>query len=257
MKRLSILLGALCFVMTAVVQAMPIWSQLPDMVNAEDNLSMHRSFGPVVVDDFLSDGQEIIGFHWWGSYFQDAGQGPAERDVSFEISFHENCLAGDPTCNNGGPFPFSTPSNGNYFSDIFTVKENFFGTTANNVDIYEYWVKVDPNVGPSFLGGTWEPIAGEAYWVDIAWNAGQFGTSFSDDVWGWAKADNGGVCELGCAVQTAPGGGANPHLGPWVELTTEDKAFEVVSTVPEPTTLALMGIGLFGMAYQGRRKLAH
>ena len=261
MKRLSILLGALCFVMTAVVQAMPItngkvkWSQSPDMVNAEDTLSMHRSLGPVVADDFLSDGQELIGFHWWGSYFEDTGQG-AERDVSFEISFHENCLAGDPTCNNGGPFPFSTPSNGNYFSDIFTVEEDFYGTTSNGVDIYEYWVRVDPDFGPSFLGGTWETIVGETYWVDVAWDAGQFGTAVSDDVWGWAKANNGGVCILGCAVQTAPGGPANPHIGPWIELTTEDKAFEVVS-VPEPTTLALMGIGLFGMAYRLRRKQAH
>ena len=75
----------------------PKWSQAPDMDRGTDVLSMHRTNGPVVADDFVSDGRAIAGFHWWGSYLPDpttgqewvTGQG-AERSVSFEISFHQD-----------------------------------------------------------------------------------------------------------------------------------------------------------------------
>ena len=113
----------------------PKWTQGPNMIDANDTLSMHRSNGPVVADDFVSDGRIIAGFHWWGSYFQDSGQG-LERDVLFEISFHEDCPANDPGCNNGGPFPYSTPSNSpSYFSDIL-VGEGTFMAQATMVWIF-------------------------------------------------------------------------------------------------------------------------
>ena len=133
----------------------------------------------------MSNGKEIIGYHWWGWYFEDAGQSQSSRDVQFEISFHENCVANDPNCGNSGPFPYSTPKDGNYFSDIFLVEEDFFGTftdaTGVSVDIYEYWIRVDEEAvrpsgrtdGPSFLGGTWEEIAGETCRLDVAWDEGQ------------------------------------------------------------------------------------
>jgi hypothetical protein len=261
MNKLLFRLVALIALLSSIAaQAMPLtghykpkWTQLPDMIDANDTLSMHRSNGPVVADDFVSDGRVIAGFHWWGSYFQDSGQG-SERDVVFEISFHEDCPLGDPTCNNGGPYPYSTPSqNPSYFSDILTVEEDFYETTADGVDIYEYWALVDPNNGPGFLNGTWWENAGETYWLDVAWAAGQFGTNQSDAVWGWARADNGGVCILDCAVTTAAGVVGNPHIGPWTELAGEDKAFEVI-TVPEPGVLALFSLGLAGLGWSRRKK---
>ena len=53
-------------------------------------------------------GRPIAGFHWWGSYLTDpatgqewgTGQG-ADRQVSFEVSLHQNCPAGTLGCNNG------------------------------------------------------------------------------------------------------------------------------------------------------------
>ena len=269
-KRLLVSLGAACMLLPALAQATPIegakvkWSQLPDMDRGNDTLSMHRSNGPVVADDFVSNGKPIYGFHWWGSYFQDTGQDAVagfERQVQFEISFHLNCPAGspDPQCADpaGNPYNYGTPYDRNgssYFSRIVTAEEDFFGTTVNGVDIYEYWLAVDPTDGPSFLGGTWEEVAGETYWVDFAWNAGQFGTSVSDNVWGWAAAANGGTCILSCAVQTTPPSpGANPHLGAWAELSGRDMAFEVLS-VPEPATVALLAAGLIGAGAASRRR---
>lgn len=270
MKRVFSTVLLILFVWGGLTQAMPLtgdhykpkWTQLPDMVDGDDNLSMHRTGGPVVADDFVSDGRVIAGFHWWGSYFEDAGQGPAERIVQFEISFHENCPAGsaDPNCVGAGglPHPYSTPKDrtgASYYSAIYDVEEDFYGTTADGIDIYEYWVAVDGSSAPSFLNFTWEEIAGETYWVDFAWVAGQFGTDFNADVWGWAKADNQGVCILDCAVTTAAGT-VNPHIGPWVELVGEDKAFEVI-TVPEPGSLFLIGAGLLGIGLGYRRRVKY
>ncbi len=251
------LLGA-CLFMVSIVQATPItgphykpkWSQGPDMDTGTDTLSMHRSFGPVVADDFQSDGRVIAGFHWWGSYFQNAGQG-LERDVVFEISLHTDCPASDPSCNNGGPYPYSTPSNDpNYFSAIVTVEEDYFGTTSLGEDVYEYWIKTEGLTGPDFWNGTWNEVAGEIYWLDVAWAAGQFGTSVSDDVWGWHDSSEQ---YLDNAVQTTAGGGANPHIGPW-DMLGGDKAFEVW-TVPEPSMLALLIIGFAGAKLGSKRKV--
>jgi len=132
------------------------------MVRGTDYLSMHRGNGPIVADDFMSDGREISGFHWRGSHFKNAGQGD-ERNVSFEISIHQDCPAGDAFCGNGGPYNYSTPRDGTYFDAIVDVEEDFFGTTAGGEDVYEYWLSGEGLPGPSFWDGTWKEVAGETY----------------------------------------------------------------------------------------------
>ena len=258
MRQFAFVTACLLLAYTGVTQATPLvppyeakWSQLPDE-QGTDYLSMHRSFGPIVADDFRSDGREITGFHWWGSYGAewDTGQG-AERTVSFEISLHEDCPIGDPNCGNGGPYSYSTPRDGNYFSALVNVEEDFYGTTAGGEeDVYEYWLDVSGLPGPSFWGGTWNEVAGEIYWVDFGWDAGQFGTPIDGDVWGWHESFEH---NLDFAVTTRPGGTANPHVGPWDVLEGRDMAFEVLA-VPEPATLALFGIGLAGMGFARRKK---
>lgn len=255
-KQLELITACLLLAFTGVTQAKPLvppnlvkWSQKPDMEQGTDYLSMHRNDGPIVADDFKSDGREISGFHWWGSYFKGAGQG-AERNVSFEISIHQDCPTGSD-CQNGGPYNYSTPSDGNYFSAVVSAEEDFFGTTDGGEDVYEYWLSVEGLPGPSFWDGTWKEVAGETYWVDFGWNAGQFDTNPDDNVWGWHESPDH---NLDFAVMTSSNVSGNPHIGPWDLLEGKDMALEVLTAVPVPAAVWLFGSGLLGLMGIARKK---
>jgi hypothetical protein len=224
---------------------------------------MHRLGGPVVTDDFQSNGQHIVGFHWWGSYFQNDPQltPPADRTVQFEISFHPDCPAGTPISvqcpgdpDTGLPYPYSTPGQPYQFQ-IIDAEESFDDITLGGERVYEYWALLDE---------IWKEVAGHIYWVDIAFADGQTvtnpdGTSTTytpgADIWGWHESDQHWNDD---AVQTGITAGI-PHLGPWNRLThpdgtTVDMAFEVLTDLPEPTSIALLAVGLAGLGFMGRRK---
>jgi hypothetical protein len=206
------------------------WSQLPDMNQGTDWLSMHRANGTVVVDDFRSTGSPIVGFHWWGSYFNsDPNLQPGQqRQVSFEVSLHPDVPAVPPQ--------FSTPGQPYQFQ-IVNAQETFFGITAGGQNVYEYWAKL---IIP------WSETAGTIYWSDIAWAAGQFGTDPLANIWGWHESfqhwNDSAVTTL------VVGAGGNPHTGTWALVGGggHDMAFEVLTT-PEPGTILLVGAGLTGL----------
>lgn len=235
------------------------FAQRPDMVAGTDVTSMHRSFGPVVADDFIVNKPEIVGFRWWGSYFAAAGQAQGQqRGVTFELSYHTDCAAGAPISSQcpgdpraagaaPTPYPYSTPGQP-YSFQILTAQETYFGTTAGGEDVYEYFVMLPTH---------WAATPGALAWLDVAWAAGQFGTDASADLWGWHESDEH---HLDFAVQTDSAAnrllaqlGANPHLGPWNVLQGRDMAFEVI-TVPEPISLVLVGIALLAAGAAGGRR---
>lgn len=253
---------ALAFALAAL-SATPVmathigFTQVPDMLNGTDYLSMHRSNGPVVADDFVVVKPEIWALRWWGSYFQNDPMlnGGQQRQVSFEISYHPDCPAGfpispqcpgDPRGSAGAPTPYdhSTPGQPYQFQAGVIATETFYDVTFAGERVYEYFAVLPVPI---------QTTPGAIAWLDIAWFAGQLGTDPNADVWGWHESsqhfqDN--------AVQTdrnAPPPGGNPHLGPWNLLPGRDMAFEVI-TIPEPGALALSALLLGGLSITRARR---
>jgi hypothetical protein len=208
------------------------WSQLPDMDQGTDWLSTHQSYGPVVADDFMSDGRLILGFHWWGSYLDGLDPDPGTHK-QFEVSFHGDVPDPEPE----NPLTFSQPTQ-SYQYQLVLAQETYYGTTAGGEKVYEYW---------GLLPTPWEEIEGKIYWLDIAYDV----VAQSYRQWGWHESYQHWNDS---AVQTSlVNPNVNPHTGPWVELEGHDMAFQILTT-PEPCTLALLGAGLLGLGFKARRK---
>lgn len=242
--------------LTSVAQATHVqFSQTPDMVNGTDIVSMHRTNGPVVATISLSRNPRS-----WactgGSYLQDDPALPPSmsRVVQFEVSLHPDRPSnaplsaqcpGDPRgAISASGYTYSTPGQPYQFQ-IIDAAESFFGMTVGGEVVYEY---------RATLNTPWDSTPGAIEWLDIAGVVGEFGTNALADVWGWHESDQH---HLDNAVQTdrlapSPGG---TDLGPWNLLQGRDMGFEVI-TVPETGTLALVGLGLFGLVASRRRGVA-
>ena len=180
------------------------------------------------------DGRPITDIHWWGSYLFNSGeQYPVQK---FEISIYKD---------NGG-LPGDL-----YYRNVFdtsSFSETPYATDANGEGVFEYSVYV-----------TDKPIeqqAGEIYWLSIV--ALTEGTT-RWPMWGWHTAVNENIEDLleGSAQTTYDPSETDPTFGgnkpnPW-QGDQYDLAFEL-TTIPEPSIVALVGLGLFAIWTRFRRR---
>ena len=190
--------------------------------------SRHGVNGPVLADDFIAAASgKVIQVDWWGT---------AAQSNQFEITFH----------NDAGGVPAATPPSGGI--------DQQFVTSAG----------VDPDGdGVFFFSSPWQVLptslsltSGNHYWFSVAnFNFG----------WNWANAGAGGPTvgaeSFTGVVSTGVGPNGGPHFGPWNPVlqptgAKQDFAFRiwVDSAVPEPSILALLGIGLAGFGFTRKRK---
>jgi len=179
------------------------------------------------------DGRPITDVHWWGSYlFNTRGSDPI---AGFEISVHAN-----------GPDNLPGQLLYREVFDFASVGETAAGTDANGEEVFEYKV---------YLTNPFQQIEGEIYWLDIV--------ALTPDqkrwpMWGWHTAINEQIEEAlrGSAQTTKDWETEDPTWGgnvanPW-QNAEYDMAFEL-TTIPEPSLVALFGLGVFATWRRFRR----
>ena len=170
-----------------------------------------------MVDDFtLPSTVPVTGINWWGAYTPNDQVGSVPDDFTIRI-----------------------------FDDLFAVVANVNVGTVSRVDtgldnfldlsIFAYEATFSPLVlGPGM------------YWLSIVNNTvGDLG----NERWSWQSTEN----ITGSSGRFRTSSDPIAINATWDGVTGFDFAF-AVTTVPEPGTLALLGIGLAGMGLARRRK---
>jgi PEP-CTERM motif-containing protein len=193
--------------------------------------SRHGVGGPVLADDFTSAVTgRVARIEWWGSQ---------ASSTVWEVTFH----------NDAGGFPADTDAGGVNQSSFGGISQHFVNATGIDPDgdgVFEFsasWIPQDV-----FL------TAGTDYW---------FSTANNNPGWLWADAGGPsplvGTEQFTAVESTGVGPNGGPHFGPWIPLANpagakQDFAFRILVDVPEPSTMAVFGLGLLGLGFVRRRR---
>jgi len=178
-------------------------------------------------DDFvITAAVEISGINWWGAYTNANQFDEVPDDFSLRILDAAFGLVAD--INVGGVTRFDTGLNA---LDLGTVRD-IFGYEANIAPLLltagQYYLSVVNNTAGDELGHrwSWQSTAGVSGTVA---QARQSNAVFADTTTGWE------------------------NTGDPPDVPGYDLAFNI-TTVPEPSTIALFGIGILGLRLARRRK---
>lgn len=217
------------------------WFQLPDL---QQGMDVRASHGKVLADDFkCTFTGRITDIHIWGSWLNNF----VDPNVRFHLSIHEDVPAGmDPTV------PWSHPGTNLWSMNLAPTKSRIYAEASERF--------YDPNFNEiiGFDTQVWQynflipeteafyQREGTIYWLDVM--------AFTDTntMFGWKTSFQHWNDD---AVWADMVPGAWPMWNELRDPTTGqsmDMAF-VLTTIPEPTAVVLMGFGSLLVLMRGRR----
>lgn len=188
---------------------------------ASDNYTGQYSFA----DYYWDGGGSITDFHWWGAVASPFGGNGYIDGFQVEIWSHDGTL--------------DRPDQ-QLYSEYFAgdAGATFVESNANySYDVYKYGVDLSTPFTPTASGYLWFSV-----WAHVNYSS----------QWYWALGNgdpyNGDMAFIASGEYWAPISNVVGDQGFAFELSDDG------STVPEPTTLALFGFGLVGLAMRKRRR---
>lgn len=236
LKTLILTIAVLTIMVTPCLQAGSTFFSNPYSENSEIAIHSRYSSNPHYENrwhnfaDFYWGGDfEITDFHWWGVPIDT---GAEYSNWLFQI--YDQDPNGHP-----GNLLYEESVFNNAHATFVDHNDQFGPNDVGASDVYSYWFDLATPFAPSEAGTLWFSIY-----------------AVSDHDWSWAMSD-GDPYQQDWLLYQFDNGHYWTHVPGYREGDFDGFAFELSgdpSTVPEPTTLALFGFGLIGMAMRRKRR---